>query len=168
MEEIDNKIGLRLHRLDMEVKKALDAGMKNAGYDDVTLMHGWVLKYLYDNRDHDIYQRDIERAFSIGRSTVTTIIQLMEKRDLVRRESVETDARLKKVILTEKGYQHHDHAVATFRDVHARMLNGITEEEKALLISLLGRIFDNLSECKDCKNNLQGLQISECEGGLKC
>ncbi len=159
MEEMDSKIGLRLHRLDIEVKKALDMGMKNAGYDDVTLMHGWVLKYLYDNRDRDVYQRDIEKAFSIGRSTVTTIIQLMEKRDLVRREYVEMDARLKKVILTEKGYQHHDHAVANFREIHARMLSGITEEEKVLLTDLLGRIFDNLSECKNGQN---------CEGGERC
>jgi len=159
MEEIDNKIGLRLHRLDIEVKKALDSGMKNAGYDDVTLMHGWVLKYLYDNRDRDVFQRDIEKAFHIGRSTVTTILQLMEKRDLVRREFVETDARLKKVILTEKGYQHHDHAVANFREVHAKMLKDITEEEKALLTDLLGRIFDNLAQCKNCQ---------DCEGGEKC
>lgn len=146
MGEIDNKIGFRLHRLDMEVKKALDTGMKNAGYDEVTLMHGWILRYLYENREKDVYQRDIEKAFSIGRSTVTTIIQLMEKRELIRRESVASDARLKKVILTEKGYLHHDHAIANFNEVHARMLKDISEEEKEILLDIIDRI----------------------EGGLKC
>ena len=68
MDDNDNTIGLRLHRLDIEVKRALDAGMKNAGYDDVTLMHGWVLKYLYD----------IENAMSIkeiskGRSPLVVL-----------------------------------------------------------------------------------------------
>ena len=92
----------------------------------------------------------------------------MEKRELVRRESVETDARLKKVILTEKGYQHHDHAVANFREVHSRMLKGITEEEQAVLLGLLGRIFDNLSECRAGQCNQQAAKTVDSEGGLKC
>ena len=83
MSEMDNKVGFTIHKLDMGVKKVLEAKLQAAGYDEVTMMHGWILKYLYDNRDKEIFQRDIEKQFSIGRSTVTTIIQLMEKRDLI-------------------------------------------------------------------------------------
>jgi DNA-binding MarR family transcriptional regulator len=81
MQELDNKVGYMIHKVDMGVKKILDATLKEAGYDEATLMHGWILKYLHDNSDRDIYQRDIEKQFGIGRSTVTTIIQLMEKRE---------------------------------------------------------------------------------------
>ena len=49
------------------------------------------------------FQKDIEQRFAVGRSTVTNLIQLMEKKGFVKRESVKQDARLKKVILTEKG-----------------------------------------------------------------
>lgn len=150
MGEIDNKIGFRIHKLDLEMKRLMDVGMRAAGYDDVALTHGWILKYLYDNRDKDVYQKDIEKHFSIGRSTVTTIIQLMEKRNLVRREFVACDARLKKVMLTDKGLKHHDHVVANFSRTHEDILNGLSMEEKEVLLKLMEKISDNI------------------EGGLKC
>ena len=148
--DMDNKIGFKLHKLDMEMKKLMDARMRAAGYDDVTLTHGWILKYLYDNRDKDIYQKDIEKHFSIGRSTVTTIIQLMEKRDLVRREYVESDARLKKVMLTEKGFQHHHHVVANFSSTHEHILRGLSVEEKETLLSLMEKISNNIEGGQHC------------------
>ncbi|MBQ7775654.1 MAG: MarR family transcriptional regulator [Lachnospiraceae bacterium] len=148
MGEMDNKVGFMIHKLDLGVKKILDANMKAAGYDEVTLMHGWILKYLYDNRDREVYQRDIEKQFSIGRSTVTTIIQLMEKRDLVRRESVEHDARLKKVLLTEKGYQHHDLVEENIYNIHKKIMTGISEEEKILFLDIVQKMESNLKMVK--------------------
>ncbi len=161
MRDIDNKVGFRLHKLDMEMKKLMDTGMRAAGYDEVTLTHGWILKYLYDNRDQEIYQRDIEKHFALGRSTVTTIIQLMEKRDLVCRESVEWDARLKKVMLTEKGYQHHDHVVANISGLHKKMMVGISREEKERMLEIIDKISGNISDCKPYQNTLHPTKRAE-------
>ncbi len=148
MAETDNRVGFMIHKLDMGVKRILDARMKAAGYDEVTLMHGWILKYLYDNRDREVFQRDIEKQFSIGRSTVTTIIQLMEKRDLIRRESVEQDARLKKVLLTEKGYKHHDLVEENICGIHKQIMTDISEEEKRLFLDIVQKMEQNLKEVK--------------------
>lgn len=144
MGEIDNRVGFMIHKLDMGVKKVLEAKMQAAGYDEVTLMHGWILKYLYDNRERDVFQRDIEKQFSIGRSTVTTIIQLMEKRDLIRRESVEHDARLKKVLLTEKGFRHHDLVEENIYGIHKQIMIDISDEEKRLYLDIVQRMEQNL------------------------
>lgn len=148
MSETDNRVGFMIHKLDMGVKRVLDARMKAAGYDEVTLMHGWILKYLYDNRDRDVFQRDIEKQFSIGRSTVTTIIQLMEKRDLIHRESVEKDARLKKVLLTEKGFKHHDLVEESIYGIHRQIMMDISEEEKRLFLDIVQKMEQNLKEVK--------------------
>lgn len=150
MGDIDNKVGFRIHKVDMEMKKLMDARMREAGYDDVTLTNGWILKHLYDNRDKEIYQRDIEKHFSIGRSTVTTIIQLMEKRDLVRRESVESDARLKKVMLTEKGFLHHEHVVANFSRIHEEILGALSSEEKDILLKCMEKISNQIEGGRKC------------------
>jgi len=150
MADIDNRIGFKIHKLDMEMKKLMDAGMQAAGYDDVTLTHGWILKYLYDNRNREIYQRDIEKHFAIGRSTVTTIIQLMEKRDLVCRESVECDARLKRVMLTEKGFLHHEHVVSNITRTNEEILGALSLQEKENLLQLMEKISGCISECKSC------------------
>lgn len=144
--EMDNRVGFMIHKLDMGVKKVLEAKLQAAGYDEVTLMHGWILKYLYDNRDKEVFQRDIEKQFSIGRSTVTTIIQLMEKRELIRRESVEQDARLKKVLLTEKGYKHHDLVEESIYGIHKQIMTDISDEEKRVFLDIVKRMDENLRE----------------------
>ena len=148
MSEMDNKVGFMIHKLDMGVKKVLEAKLEAAGYDEVTLMHGWILKYLYDNRDREVFQRDIEKQFSIGRSTATTIIQLMEKRDLIRRESVEQDARLKKVLLTEKGFKHHDVVEESLYSIHGQIMTNITDEEKSIFLDIVQRMDENLRTLK--------------------
>ena len=108
MKKREERIGFEIRRLDHMLARNIQACVKSAGLDEVTLMHGWIIRYLYEKRDEDIFQKDIEQHFSIGRSTVTNIIQLMEKKGFVLRESVEHDARLKKVVLTEKGVLSHE------------------------------------------------------------
>ena len=71
------------------------------GLDELTIMHGRILGYLKYNQDRDVFQKDIEEAFNITRSSVTGVVKLMEQKGYIRRESVAGDARLKKLCLTE-------------------------------------------------------------------
>ena len=48
---------------------------------------------------------DVEAAFNLSRSTTTNILQLMEKNGIIRREGVDYDARLKRLVPTEKAVQ---------------------------------------------------------------
>ena len=100
--------GFEVRRLDHVFARNLEAKVREKGIDELTLMHGWIIRYLIENQDKDIYQKDIEKHCSIGRSTVTNILQLMEKKGLIRREAVPNDARLKKVMLTQKGLESAD------------------------------------------------------------
>ena len=74
----EERIGFEIRKLDHMLERNIQAHVRAAGIDEVTLMHGWIIRYLYMNRERDVFQRDIEQYFSIGRSTVTNIIQLME------------------------------------------------------------------------------------------
>lgn len=72
--------GFEVRRLDHVFARNLEAKVREKGIDELTLMHGWIIRYLIENQDKDIYQKDIEKHCSIGRSTVTNILQLMEKK----------------------------------------------------------------------------------------
>ena len=85
-------IGPQVHKMDRSISKLLEARVKAEGLDEVTLMHGWILRYLYEHQDAEIYQKDIEKYFGICRSGVTNIIQALEKKGLVCRASVASDA----------------------------------------------------------------------------
>lgn len=144
MERCEERIGFEIRRLDHMLARNLQAHVKTAGIDEVTLMHGWIIRYLYANRDKDIFQKDIEQYFSIGRSTVTNIIQLMEKKGFIVRESVEYDARLKKVILTDKGIQNHESLERLIESLGSSLTEGITEEELSVFHSVIGKLTANL------------------------
>lgn len=146
MRKREERIGLEIRRLDHMLARTLQARVKSAGLDEVTLMHGWIIRYLYANRDKDIFQKDMEQHFSIGRSTVTNIIQLMEKKGFVLRESVEHDARLKKVVLTEKGVQSHEMLENLIENLDMSLVEGITDDEISVFYSVVEKLTENLTK----------------------
>lgn len=98
-------IGHEIKALDHIMQRKMIMIASKSGLDKVTVMHGWIIGYLSHNINTDIYQKDIESEFAISRSTVTNILKLMEKKGYITRTSVESDARLKKISLTDKGKQ---------------------------------------------------------------
>lgn len=43
-------------------RKMLESAAKN-GVDKVTIMHGWIIAYLYNNQDNDIFQKILKASF---------------------------------------------------------------------------------------------------------
>lgn len=151
MKKREEKIGFEIRRLDHMLGRNMQAHVRAAGIDEVTLMHGWIIRYLYTNQDKDVFQKDIEQYFSIGRSTVTNIIQLMEKKGYIARESVEHDARLKKVVLTEKGIDNCEMIENLVSNLDTRLVEGITDEELYVFYSVIEKLKRNLTKqiCSD-------------------
>lgn len=75
--------------------------------DTLSATNGWVIGFIAEHGDRDIFQRDLETRFSIRRSTASKILQLMERKGLIERQSVDYDARLKKLVLTPKALELH-------------------------------------------------------------
>lgn len=137
-------IGPVIHMLDKMLSRNMAAQMRAYGIDEITLMHGRVIRYLYEKRDDEIFQKDIERDFSIGRSSVTNIIQLMERNGYITRESVPGDARLKKVKLTDKGITNHKRVESFITRLDKELIQGITEEELNTFYTVMNKIRGNL------------------------
>ena len=119
---------------------------RQKGVDEVTVMHGWILGFLYENDGRDIFQKDIEAEFSIVKSTVTSIVKLMEKKGYICRESVEEDGRLKKLVLTEKGRRTHEQHIGYLDILEERCKRGITPEEIEMVLAVVGKLKQNLEE----------------------
>lgn len=149
MKQKERKIGPEIHCTDRKLSRNLSAHVRKAGIDEVTMMHGWIIRYLYENRDRDIFQKDIEQQFSVGRSTVTNLIQLMEKKGFVKRESVKQDARLKKVILTDKGAGNQEAFEDVVEHIEEELSEGISEEELRIFYQVLDQINQNVKKYEE-------------------
>ena len=98
----NNEIGFEIKALNNLIKRRVEMSETKEEVEHLTGVHGFVIGYISDHDDEDIFQRDIEEKFEIRRSTATGIINLMEKNGLIIREKVDYDARLKKLVLTDK------------------------------------------------------------------
>lgn len=70
--------------------------------NELTMLQRHMLHFIIVGSMHqDIFQKDVEAEFQIRKSTATGILQLLEKKGFICRESVERDGRLKRVAPTE-------------------------------------------------------------------
>lgn len=83
-----------------QLKRDLEQAAAQHG---ITRTQAVIIKYLeVETRKRDIFQKDIEKEFRIRKSSVTSVLQLLEKNEYIKRENVVEDARLKKLVLTDK------------------------------------------------------------------
>lgn len=137
-------IPAQLRRVDNLIFRKVNQIARANDVEQTTPMHGWIMGYLYRHRDEPVFQRDIEREFSITRSTVTNILQLMERKGYIERRSVPQDARLKQLILTEEGIRIHEKTVLSLRQTEEFVSGILTEEENAEFLRLLEKLREGL------------------------
>ena len=140
----ENDIGFEVRTLSNMVFRQLLTYMSRREIDEVTLMNGWIMGYLYENMDKDIFQKDIEAKFSIARSTVTGILKLMEKKGFVRRESVPQDARLKRLVLTEKGIKIHLETIEDMEFLDDYLKRDIDPNELEIFFNVIKKLKYNI------------------------
>ncbi|MGN0380114.1 MAG: MarR family winged helix-turn-helix transcriptional regulator [Butyrivibrio sp.] len=136
---------LAFKRMDNVLMRFVRARMAEAGFDEVTVMHGWILGFLFRNKDRAVYQKDIEEEFSIAKSTVTNILKCMEKKGYVTRVPDEHDARLKRLELTARGENIHKKAIHHIDEIHARIETDISDEERQCFWQILFKIKNNMN-----------------------
>ena len=137
-------IPAQIRRVDNLIFRRINQFARANGVEQATPMHGWIIEYLYRHRNTPVFQRDIEREFSITRSTVTNILQLMERKGYIERRSVPQDARLKQLVLTEEGVRFHENTILSFHQTDDYVAGLLTEEENAELLRLLNKLRDAL------------------------
>ncbi len=125
------------------LRKRKSKGAENV---EITRMQAWIIGYIYECADQDVFQRDLEKKFNIRRSTATGILQLMEQNGLITRSSVPYDARLKKLELTPKALKIQKAIAERISRLEEIMGEGISEEEKEVFFGVMEKIKANLAK----------------------
>ena len=97
----DDRIGAEIGMLHNLLRRQMACMTeKTANAANVTGMQAMIVHHLIiHEKQGDIFQKDLENAFQMRRSTATGILQLMEQHGIIRREPVEHDGRLKRLVL---------------------------------------------------------------------
>ena len=139
-----NYVGARLRFLTHAFTRTHLRIAREMGEEELSMVNGHLIGFLYRNRGREVYQRDLEEELRITRSSVTSLVKHMERKGYIARESVESDARLKKITLTEKGAASFEHTMAAIEQTEAIAVRGLTPERLAEFFAVCDIIENNL------------------------
>lgn len=107
--------------------------------------NGWIIGYI-SIHGGQVYQKDLEKEFNITRSSVSKVISLMAEKGFIKRELSDSDARLKKLILTPKSEAIKIKMSEDIKNVEKILLKGFTDDEKAFLHNAIKRMIQNIKD----------------------
>ena len=140
-------IGIRLRLLNNAVRRYIDRyaeGKKEL--DSLSCSNGRIVGYICEmkNAGKEVYQRDLENKFGITRSTASKVLGLMEKKGLIERVGVSHDARLKKIVPTERSLDIGRLIKDDNEKMEQQLNKGFSPQELEQLYGYLERIQNNL------------------------
>lgn len=141
----NRRVGAEVKMISNMIHRTLMAGISSEE-DQVTASNGWILGYLAYNEDREVYQRELEEKFRIRRATVSKTLGLMEQKGLIERVPVAHDARLKRLLLTDKGRRYNEEMIAEFDRVESEITAGIPPEKLAVFFEVCDTLKDNLNK----------------------
>ena len=142
-------VGPHIKYLNHAFSRKFSEVARSRGIDAFSVIHFHSVGFLYCNQEKPFYQRDLEETFNITRSSVTGVVQLLERNRLITRRSVADDARLKQLCLTPQGIKLCLQTIQALDQVETLAVRGLSPEQVETFLSLCRIIEGNLSNNKE-------------------
>ena len=146
METGDDRVCLQVKQLSNLIQRKFFQSEVKRKVDTMTFSHGWMIGYLYENKDRCVLQSELEKEFNIRRSTITAILQSMEKNGLIDRIPVKDDARKKQLVLTPKALQVHMLVEEEMSKTEKKLRNGINKKDLDTFFMVMNKMKSNLED----------------------
>jgi DNA-binding MarR family transcriptional regulator len=139
-------VGRREGRLGLTTALARVAFLVNAAYTEASREFGFSPQqgqFLCVLRPGPCGMGELGTVMGLAKSTVTGMVNYAERDGLVRREADPDDSRAASVVLTPHGREVADRFYTSGSRRIERLAAGLTEDERATLATLLGRVADD-------------------------
>lgn len=144
-------LGLELRRLSLLISRYMESHTNCKKVKELTGSNGWIIGYIGRINDGDVFQRDLEKTFGITRSTASKTVDTMVEKGFIERQSVDYDARLKKLVLTEKARNVLEIMDEDKARIEGTLTKGFSDEDKEKLCEYLSRMTRNIEACSEEK-----------------
>ncbi len=110
---------------------------------DITPVQSRIIMVIASKKD-GMYQKEIEDFIPCNKSTLSAILNTMEKNELIKRVDSEIDSRRKVIILTDKALEIVRYLKEDKKVLDHILLDNITDEEYRLFSDILHKLRDNM------------------------
>lgn len=114
-----------------------------------------IFALLFVYRKGNANMTEIADYLGIPLNTATGIIGRLEKRGVIKRERDLIDKRVVTIAISSEGMELLTNELKTISNYYLRFMESITEEEKLLLIKIIGKFLDIISQDISDKINSQ-------------
>lgn len=105
-----------------------------------------IIDFLEENKDKDIYQKDLEKSLHISKAAISGVIKAMEKKGVIERIPVLNDARKNKIILSAKSEEFYKVRKNDMKLVSEELVFGITDKELKEFRKIINKMRKNLNK----------------------
>ena len=147
----ERPINVELRCLSRQMMRRLFSTNRHHEIERIIGSNGWIIAYIGSHRDKDVFQRDLEREFMITRSTASKNVDLLIKNGFITRQSVDYDARLKKLVLEKRGEDVLSIMQSNNTELEKAVTKGFSEKELSELRGYIERLSKNLDDIPEEK-----------------
>ncbi len=131
--------GFLVHDIARLMRTEFDLRVKDSG---LTRSQWWVLAHLLPN--DGVTQSELAEQLDIGKASLGTLLDRLEAKVWVRRETDPSDRRAKRVFHTAKARPILDLMNDVGTDLHRQALAGLSRDEQQQLVEMLIHVKANL------------------------
>ncbi|WP_201781278.1 MarR family winged helix-turn-helix transcriptional regulator [Sphingomonas sp. Leaf357] len=135
------RFGFLVHDVSRLRRTLFDQEMKPLG---VTRSQWSALAALSRHPDQGVTQVDLARLLEVGKVTIGGLIDRLEASGLIRRVPDKIDRRVKRVFITDKGYDVIEEMQIHGRVQNQYILEGVSPEHLAITLETLDRVRSNI------------------------
>jgi MarR family transcriptional regulator for hemolysin len=137
------RIGFLVHDVSRMRRTLFDQAVKPLG---ITRAQWWVLANLSRQEPEGMIQSDLARLLDVGKVTIGGLIDRLEASGHVERRADPVDRRIKRVFITDGGYEVIDKMRSVGRELNVVILKGIPLDQVHVAEEVMRQMKDNLRE----------------------
>lgn len=122
--------------------------LKNcAGHDHTKVANPTQVKifsYLIENKNKDVFQRDLEEVLNLRRATISKILKKMETNGYILREKDQKDLRSKKIILTDLAMKRYQKGLNHLKDIENIATKNIENKDLEIFNDVIDKMIINI------------------------
>ncbi len=140
-------VGMMIQRLGVLLQNVVKGHEWDSKISATQLKIMMYIALRYDNGEK-VFQKDIEHEFGIKSSSVSSVLNSLEKNNLIHREKVDTDARLRSIVLSGDAYSKLNEVRKFWDDVENTIKDTLTPAEHIVFYQCMEKIMTALQEKK--------------------
>jgi DNA-binding MarR family transcriptional regulator len=140
---VEHEAMLNIYYTTASLKKRADAFFKDFGLTDVQF--NLMMLLTYQGGDEGLSQAQISEMMLVNRANVTTLIDRMEKTDLVARTSLSGDRRTNIIKMTTKGKKIFEKTEPLYDKMTKEAMTGFSQSDLQKLVTILEKVRSNIN-----------------------